>query len=107
MLFSSSATVYGETDQLPVTEQSPRQPAISPYGNTKQICEDIIRDVVKATSSYEAMEPGANRKGVIKGIALRYFNPIGAHPSAGSFLAECLTTLCLTSPRRQSAKGNV
>lgn len=82
VLFSSSATVYGETDQLPVTEQSPRQPAISPYGNTKQICEDIIRDVVKATSSYEAMEPGANRKGVIKGIALRYFNPIGAHPSA-------------------------
>lgn len=82
VLFSSSATVYGETDQLPVTEQSPRQPAISPYGNTKQICEDIIRDVVKATASYEAMEPGANRKGVIKGIALRYFNPIGAHPSA-------------------------
>ncbi len=69
VLFSSSATVYGETDQLPVTEQSPRQPATSPYGNTKQICEDILRDSVKAY-------PG------LKGIALRYFNPIGAHPSA-------------------------
>ena len=69
ILFSSSATVYGETDQLPVTERSPRQPATSPYGNTKQICEDILRDSVKAY-------PG------IKGIALRYFNPIGAHPSA-------------------------
>ena len=82
VLFSSSATVYGETDKLPVTEESPRQPATSPYGNTKQICEDILRDVVKATAGYDAMEPGADRKGVIKGIALRYFNPIGAHPSA-------------------------
>ena len=82
VLFSSSATVYGETDRLPVTEESPRQPATSPYGNTKQICEDILRDVVKATSSYDAMEPGAARKGMVKGIALRYFNPIGAHPSA-------------------------
>ena len=69
VLFSSSATVYGETDVLPVTEQSPRQPATSPYGNTKQICEDILRDSVKAYSG-------------IRGIALRYFNPIGAHPSA-------------------------
>lgn len=69
VLFSSSATVYGEPEQLPVTEQSPRQPSTSPYGNTKQICEDILRDCVKAY-------PG------IKGIALRYFNPIGAHPSA-------------------------
>lgn len=69
VLFSSSATVYGETDKLPVTEESPRQPATSPYGNTKQICEDILNDVVKAVPS-------------IKGIALRYFNPIGAHPSA-------------------------
>ena len=70
VLFSSSATVYGEPDKLPVTEQSPRQPATSPYGNTKQICEDILSDTVKATG------------GKIKGIALRYFNPIGAHPSA-------------------------
>lgn len=69
VLFSSSATVYGETDRLPVTEQSERQPATSPYGNTKQICEDILRDCVKA---YEGLH----------GIALRYFNPIGAHPSA-------------------------
>ena len=69
VLFSSSATVYGETDALPVTEQSPRQPAKSPYGNTKTMCEDILRDSVKA---YEG----------IRGIALRYFNPIGAHPSA-------------------------
>ncbi len=69
VLFSSSATVYGEPETLPVTEQSPRQSATSPYGNTKQICEDILRDSVRA---YEG----------IKGIALRYFNPIGAHPSA-------------------------
>lgn len=69
ILFSSSATVYGETDKLPVTEQSERQSATSPYGNTKQICEDILRDCVKAYDS-------------LHGIALRYFNPIGAHPSA-------------------------
>lgn len=69
VLFSSSATVYGETDKLPVTEESPRQPATSPYGNTKQISEDILSDVVKACET-------------IKGIALRYFNPIGAHSSA-------------------------
>ena len=69
VLFSSSATVYGETDKLPVTEESPRQPATSPYGNTKQMCEDILRDSVKAYAG-------------VRGIALRYFNPIGAHPSA-------------------------
>ena len=69
VLFSSSATVYGEPDELPVTEKSPRQPATSPYGNTKQMCEDFLRDAVKAY-------PG------VRGIALRYFNPIGAHPSA-------------------------
>lgn len=68
ILFSSSATVYGEPDVLPVTELSPRQPATSPYGNTKQICEDLLRDSVRA---YDGL----------KGIALRYFNPIGAHPS--------------------------
>lgn len=73
VLFSSSATVYGEAEVLPVTEQTPRLPATSPYGNTKQMCEDILRDVVKATSGSES---------VINGIALRYFNPIGAHPSA-------------------------
>ncbi|MBO4918450.1 MAG: UDP-glucose 4-epimerase GalE [Bacteroidales bacterium] len=69
VLFSSSATVYGEPDETPVTERSPRQPATSPYGNTKQMCEDFLRDAVKAYPE-------------IKGIALRYFNPIGAHPSA-------------------------
>ena len=69
VLFSSSATVYGEPEELPVTEKSPRQTATSPYGNTKQMCEDFLRDSVKAYPQ-------------IKGIALRYFNPIGAHPSA-------------------------
>ena len=69
VLFSSSATVYGEPASMPVTEQSPRQAATSPYGNTKQICEDILSDCVRAY-------PG------IRGIALRYFNPVGAHPSA-------------------------
>lgn len=73
VLFSSSATVYGEAETLPVTEQTPRMPATSPYGNTKQMCEDILRDVVFATASGESQ---------VKGIALRYFNPIGAHPSA-------------------------
>ena len=70
VLFSSSATVYGEPDAVPVTEKPPRQPATSPYGNTKTMCEDILRDTVKANG------------GKIKGILLRYFNPIGAHPSA-------------------------
>ena len=70
VLFSSSATVYGEPDQVPVTEQTPRKPATSPYGNTKQMCEDILQDTVKASG------------GAIQGILLRYFNPIGAHPSA-------------------------
>lgn len=69
VLFSSSATVYGEPDVLPVTEQSPRLPAASPYGNTKQIAEDMLRDCCAA---YAGM----------RGVALRYFNPIGAHPSA-------------------------
>lgn len=69
VLFSSSATVYGEAETLPVTETTPRQPATSPYGNTKQIAEDILHDCCRA---YEGLY----------GIALRYFNPIGAHPSA-------------------------
>ena len=83
VLFSSSATVYGEPEQLPVTEESPRQPATSPYGNTKQICEDILRDSVSAYARYGAEPcPGTAAEVPIKGIALRYFNPIGAHPSA-------------------------
>lgn len=79
VLFSSSATVYGEPEQLPVTENSPRLPATSPYGNTKQICEDILRDVVQSTA---AKSLSASSCGQVNGIALRYFNPIGAHPSA-------------------------
>ena len=83
VLFSSSATVYGEPEKLPVTEESPRQPATSPYGNTKQICEDILRDSVLAYARYgKDVMAGTDREGCIKGIALRYFNPIGAHPSA-------------------------
>lgn len=69
LVFSSSCTVYGQPEVLPATEQTPRLEAESPYGNTKRICEDIIRDSVKAYGSINA-------------IALRYFNPIGAHPSA-------------------------
>jgi len=69
LVFSSSCTVYGQPDVLPVTEQSPRKEAESPYGNTKRICEDILKDTVAAFPP-------------LNGIALRYFNPIGAHPSA-------------------------
>ncbi|MBQ4022214.1 MAG: UDP-glucose 4-epimerase GalE [Bacteroidales bacterium] len=69
IVFSSSCTVYGQADVLPVTEQTPRKPALAPYGATKQMCEDILHDTVAAY-------------GKVKGIALRYFNPIGAHPSA-------------------------
>ena len=68
-VFSSSCTVYGEPDQNPITEDAPTKKATSPYGATKQICEDIIADVIKSGSP-------------IKAILLRYFNPIGAHPSA-------------------------
>jgi UDP-glucose 4-epimerase len=67
-VFSSSCTVYGQPDKLPVTEKSPIQPAVSPYGNTKQIGEEIIRDTTSSSNTINA-------------IALRYFNPIGAHPS--------------------------
>lgn len=67
-VFSSSCTVYGQPDQLPVTEQTPTKPAESPYGNTKKICEDILKDYAHANESFKA-------------IALRYFNPVGAHPS--------------------------
>ena len=68
-IFSSSCTVYGQADQLPITEDAPVKTAESPYGNTKQVGEEIIRDTCKVQSN-------------IKAIALRYFNPIGAHPSA-------------------------
>ena len=68
-VFSSSATVYGEPDTLPLSETAPRKKSTSPYGNTKQICEDIIQDTAQASS------------GKLQAISLRYFNPIGAHPS--------------------------
>lgn len=69
LVFSSSCTVYGQPEKLPVTEQTPRKTAESPYGNTKIVCEDIIRDYTRSNPKIQA-------------IALRYFNPIGAHPSA-------------------------
>jgi len=69
IVFSSSCTVYGQPDVLPVTEQTPRKDAESPYGNTKRISEDILSNTISANPQ-------------IKGIALRYFNPVGAHPSA-------------------------
>ena len=68
IVFSSSCTVYGEPDVLPVDEYAPVKPAMSPYGNTKKICEDILKDTTAVTD--------------IKTISLRYFNPIGAHESA-------------------------
>jgi UDP-glucose 4-epimerase len=68
-IFSSSCTVYGQADELPITENAPVKQAESPYGNTKQIGEEIIRDTCKVTPN-------------IKAIALRYFNPVGAHKSA-------------------------
>ncbi|SHJ57478.1 UDP-glucose 4-epimerase GalE [Pseudozobellia thermophila] len=68
-IFSSSCTVYGQADKMPITEDAPVKPAESPYGNTKQIGEEIIRETCRVT-------PGLNA------IALRYFNPMGAHPSA-------------------------
>ena len=68
-IFSSSCTVYGQADELPITENAPVKQAESPYGNTKQIGEEIIHDTCKTNQEFKA-------------IALRYFNPIGAHPTA-------------------------
>lgn len=70
LVFSSSCTVYGQPDVLPVTESAPIKPALSPYGNTKQIGEEIIRDTIYANPEKYSS------------IILRYFNPIGAHPTA-------------------------
>jgi UDP-glucose 4-epimerase len=67
-IFSSSCTVYGEPDALPINEEAPIKEATSPYGNTKQICEEILKDVCRVSN--------------LNAIALRYFNPIGAHKSA-------------------------
>ena len=69
IVFSSSCTVYGEPDETPVTEAAPIKKATSPYGNTKQISEEIITDVINAGAPF-------------KSVILRYFNPVGAHPSA-------------------------
>ncbi|MDB5023882.1 MAG: galE [Mucilaginibacter sp.] len=68
-VFSSSCTVYGQPDVLPVTENAPVKPAESPYGNTKQIAEEILKDMVASGTNYKV-------------TALRYFNPVGAHDSA-------------------------
>lgn len=67
-VFSSSCTVYGQPDELPVSESAPIRKAESPYGNTKQMCEEILQNVSAATA--------------LRAIALRYFNPVGAHESA-------------------------
>jgi UDP-glucose 4-epimerase len=69
LVFSSSCTVYGEPEIIPVTEKTPQQPATSPYGYTKQVCEQLCLDYAHANSQ-------------IKIVVLRYFNPVGAHPSA-------------------------
>ena len=69
IVFSSSCTVYGEPDENPVTENAPIKKATSPYGNTKQISEEIITDVINSGAPF-------------KSVILRYFNPVGAHPSA-------------------------
>lgn len=66
-IFSSSCTVYGQAEKMPITENAPIQPAMSPYGNTKQIGEEIITDVSKISN--------------VNAVLLRYFNPVGAHPS--------------------------
>lgn len=68
LVYSSSATVYGQSDELPVTEQTPTRPGESPYGRTKQVCESILIDT-------------AASKVPVKAVMLRYFNPVGAHPS--------------------------
>lgn len=68
-IFSSSCTVYGQADKLPITEETPIKNAESPYGNTKRVGEEIVRDAVAAHTKFAA-------------IALRYFNPVGAHPTA-------------------------
>jgi UDP-glucose 4-epimerase len=68
-VFSSSCAVYGNPDTLPITEDAPVKPAVSPYGYTKQVCEIMLRDTANATKGWRT-------------LALRYFNPIGAHSSA-------------------------
>jgi len=69
LVFSSSCTVYGQPDQLPVTEKTPMQAPASPYGHTKQVCEYMLSDTIRANAH-------------LRGTSLRYFNPVGAHASA-------------------------
>lgn len=92
LVFSSSCTVYGEPDSLPVDERSPIKRANSPYGNTKQIAEEMIADTVAASESLRA-------------ISLRYFNPIGAHESALIGEMPSGTPNCLVPYITQTAAG--
>ena len=101
IVFSSSCTVYGQPELLPVTEKSPIQPALSPYGHTKQICEDIIAKTIDV-SNFNA-------------VLLRYFNPVGAHPTAiiGEFplgtpnnLAPCITQTAIGKRPELKVYGN-
>jgi len=90
LVFSSSCTVYGQPDELPVSEQAPIKKAESPYGNTKQISEEIIQDTIRSSS--------------VRAIALRYFNPIGAHESAiiGELPLGVPNNLFLSLPKQPS-----
>ncbi|MCL2511526.1 MAG: UDP-glucose 4-epimerase GalE [Bacteroidales bacterium] len=101
LVFSSSCTVYGQPEILPVTETSPIQPACSPYGHTKQICEEIIAKTMDV-SRFNA-------------VLLRYFNPVGAHPSAliGEFplgapnnLTPCITQAAIGKRPELKVFGN-
>lgn len=91
-IFSSSCTVYGQADVMPITEDSPVKAAMSPYGNTKQIGEEIIKDVCNTATH-------------LKAISLRYFNPIGAHPTAKIGELPLGTPLNLVPYITQTASG--
>ena len=92
LIFSSSCTVYGEADALPINEESAIKSALSPYGNTKQIGEEIILDTIRVNPN-------------LKAIALRYFNPIGAHPSGEIGELPLGTPLNLVPYVTQTAAG--
>ncbi len=91
LVFSSSCTVYGEPDICPVTEETPLKPAESPYGATKQMCEQILKDTAPAVG--------------LQTIALRYFNPVGAHPSSKLGEQPKGTTTVLVPLLTQAAAG--
>lgn len=100
LVFSSSASVYGDSKEFPITEESPREEPLSPYANTKRICEDLIKDSCKAYN--------------LTAIALRYFNPIGAHPSgllgeshsANNNLLTCITEFAEGKREKLEVYGN-